>query len=198
MANKLESGQSLIEVIIASLVGILVVSALTFATIFSLRNANFAKNSAQATKLAQEGIERVRTGRDKNQCISALDTTVKSWNDNSSNINCPGPGSIWAYPITGSSNNCENTTLPGSKCYFTVDSAGVLTNIGYAFVPTSTAPLPPSSELIPYGNLIFKRAVILSDDSLGYTTQKKVTIIVGWNDATGNHESELTTILRKL
>ncbi len=60
-----EKGQSLLEVITAAAVGILVVAALTYATIFSLRNATFAKNSAQATKLAQEGIEKVRTLRDR-------------------------------------------------------------------------------------------------------------------------------------
>lgn len=65
MRSRCGKGQSLIEVIIATTVGILVVTALTFATIFSLRNANFAKNSAQATKLAQEGIEKVRTLRDR-------------------------------------------------------------------------------------------------------------------------------------
>lgn len=60
-----ERGQTLMEVIVASTVGILVVAALTFAVIFSLRNANLAKNQAQATKLAQEGIERVRGLRDR-------------------------------------------------------------------------------------------------------------------------------------
>lgn len=62
-------GNSLIEVVIAATVGILVVTALTFATIFSLRNATFAKSSAQATKLAQEGIEKVRTLRDRDGVV---------------------------------------------------------------------------------------------------------------------------------
>lgn len=60
-----EKGQTLMEVIVASTVGVLVVAALTFAVIFSLRNANLAKNQAQATKLAQEGMERVRGLRDR-------------------------------------------------------------------------------------------------------------------------------------
>ncbi len=65
MTNQFETGQSLLEVVIAMTVGILVVTALVFATIFSLRNAQFAKTSAQATKLAQEGLERVRILRDR-------------------------------------------------------------------------------------------------------------------------------------
>jgi|Napbiome12C3dose_1001474.scaffolds.fasta_scaffold00001_162 Tfp pilus assembly protein PilV len=67
MKKQTEAGQSLIEVMVAVTVGILVVSALTFATIFSLRNAGFAKASAQATKLAQEGIEKIRSIRDRDQ-----------------------------------------------------------------------------------------------------------------------------------
>lgn len=60
-----QEGNSLLEVLVASTVGVLVVTALTFATIFSIRNARFAQNSAQATKLAQEGLEKVRTQRDR-------------------------------------------------------------------------------------------------------------------------------------
>jgi DNA-binding NarL/FixJ family response regulator len=42
-------------------VAIIVVGALTFATIASLRNAQFSQNQAQATKLAQEGLEKVKS-----------------------------------------------------------------------------------------------------------------------------------------
>ncbi len=65
-------GQTLLEVIVASAVGVLVVSALTFAVIFSLRNANLAKNQAQATKLAQAGIERMRGLRDRNGAVDYI------------------------------------------------------------------------------------------------------------------------------
>lgn len=187
-----EAGQSLIEVIVAITVGILVVTALTFATIFSLRNANFAKNSVQATKLAQEGIEWVRTGRDRNECINNLDSSVKSWNGNSSDINCIGTGPIWNYTIKGNSGNCENTTVVGSKCYFKVNYLGALTNIDFAAIafPTSSAEQIPGS--------IFRRVVTLSDDAGTYTTQKTATVVVQWSDFAGPHESKLTTILRKL
>lgn len=181
-----EAGQSLIEVIVAIAVGTLVVSALTFATIFSLRNANFSKTSAQATKLAQEGIERVRAGRDRNQCLT-LPPDVNSWKgDNSS---CPG-GSIWDYQISGNG-LCDDPSL--GKCYFNVGLGGILTNIGFA-----SALFPASlAEGIPTANPVFRRAVLLSDDST-YATQKTVTVIVRWSDFAGEHESKLTTILRKI
>lgn len=192
--RRSRNGQTLIEVVVATAVGIFVVTALTFATIFSLRNANFAKNSAQATKRAQEGIERVRIGRDRNQCING-GLGINSWNGG--NNSCSVGGSIWGYQITGSSSNCENTTVPGSKCYFNIDSGGVLTYISSSTTfPTSFA------ERIPTAIAIFYRVIILSDDSSGvpppYTFEKKATAVVQWKDATGTHESRLTTVLRKL
>lgn len=186
-----EKGQSLIEVIVTAAVGILVVSALVFATIFSLRNANFAKNSAQATKLAQEGIERVRTGRDRNSSIiiSGVDT-VDSW----SSTGKP----IWGYQIK-TSGGCENITVVDSKCYFNVGSDGSLSNTasGFAYVSTTSAPLPSDAESITSAGREFHRIVILSDDG-SYQNQKMVTVLVTWTDFTGSHESRLTTILRKI
>jgi hypothetical protein len=176
-----ESGQTLVEVIVASTVGILVVVALTFATLFSLRNANFSKNSTQATKLAQEGLERVRMGRDRNSSISIPGTSVNSWN---------GSGQIWNYQIRASS-GCDNPSTSG-KCYFSVDSSGNLTNIGYGATvfPASFA------EGVPWYKPVFKRVVFLSDDA-SYTTQKTVTVIVKWMDFDGEHESKMVTILSK-
>lgn len=183
-----ESGQSLLEVIIAMTVGILVVVALVFATVFSLRNAAFAKNSAQATKLAQEGIERVRTGRDRSVPIIGLASTtdcpisgnaVNSWNGDTSG------SPIW---------NCKiyNSYGSGGNAYFKFTGASS-NDLNYAGTNTD---FPAAPENIPQS--IFTRAIILSDDAASYSVQKTVTVIVRWNDFAGAHESKLTTILRKL
>lgn len=165
---KGEAGQSLIEVMVAVTVGILVVSALTFATIFSLRNASLAKSSAQATKLAQEGLERVRTGRDRSIAITGnfqlAGQSVSSWDD----------PDLWANSISSS---CT------PNCYFNVDSSGVLQYLT----------VPPTAEITGQ----FKRVVILSDEA-SFQTEKKVTVVVTWTDFAGSHESRLTTILRRL
>lgn len=166
-----ENGQSLLEVIVAVSMGILIVSALTFATIFSLRNANFAKNSAQATKLAQEGIERVRTGRDRNAEISG------NFQLNGVNITFWDPD-LWSNQIRP---NCT------PNCYFNINSAGSLQYL------TAAVSIPSAAETVNQ----FKRVVILSDDA-SWQTEKKVTVVVSWTDFTGSHESRLTTILRKL
>lgn len=193
-----EKGQTLIEVIVAATVGILVVTALTFATIFSLRNANFAKSSALATKLTQEGIEKVRAGRDRDNAVTisggssdciTLDSctntpttcNVTSWKGDSGT----SAGSIWNYQIyTG----CGS----GGDCYFNVDSGGALNPL------TTSSSFPTSGAEDVYSDNKFLRAVIVSDDSSSCTVQKKVTVVVKWNDATGDHFSKLTTILRKL
>ena len=184
-------GQTLMELIVVVSVSVIIIGALVFATISSLRNAQFSKNQAQATKLAQEGIEQVRLGRDRNQCIS-LDNNVNSWNDY--NANCPNSGSIWVYQITGTNNNCENTSTGiKSKCYFNVESNGSLIKRG------SQATFPQSfAQGIPQDAPIFRRAVTLSDDSATFDKQKTVTVIVRWRDFSGDHESKLTTILRKI
>ncbi len=184
--SQFQNGQSLLEVIIAMAVGILVVSALVFATIFSLRNAAFAKNSAQATKLAQEGIERVRSGRDRNSSVTIGGVSVDSWS---------GTQPVWDYQIHASA-GCDDSST-GGKCYFNVNSSGALTNIGFAFAPTAAVPLPSLTESVPLSNQVFRRMILLSDDGT-YRTQKTVTVIVQWTDATGPHESKLTTILRRI
>lgn len=187
VVGRHQQGQSLMELIVVITVIVFVVGALTFATIASLRNAVFAQNQTQATKLAQEALERVRVGRDRNECITNLDTSVNSWNGG--NSSCLGD-SIWGYQISGDG-LCDDPAL--GKCYFNVGLEGILTNIGFA-----SALFPASlAEGIPIVNPVFRRAVLLSDDST-YDTQKTVTVIVRWSDFAGEHESKLTTILRKL
>lgn len=90
-----QKGQTLLELMVVIAVGIMVIGALTFATIASLRNAQFAKNQTQATKLAQEGIEKVRALRDRDGSVDYVrgdgsHTTKFSdlWN---LNFSCPTP-----------------------------------------------------------------------------------------------------------
>lgn len=199
-----ETGQSLMELTVVLAVAILVIGALTFATIASLRNAQFATNQAQATKLAQEGIEKVRIGRNRNQCINLpLTDTVNSWNGNRADcgpIHAGATGAIWDYRIDNG--NCGNpSTTPPQYCYFNLikcpanqascTNQGVL-NYLTSFTPSPARPYPPGTESIPP----FNRTVILSDD-LNYQIQKTVTVIVTWSDFSGQHESKLTTILGK-
>lgn len=171
-----EKGQTLLEVIAAAAVGILVVSALTFATIFSLRNATFAKNSTQATKLAQEGIERVRSIRDRDSAIST-------------DIDYPGSSrkidkfsELFSVDLAHTICNTIKDNQPvDSPCYFGFDSGNL------------TKPMIVDETIDS-----FKRRVLIGDQTATKGSEKTVTLLVTWTDFAGPHESRLTTILRKL
>lgn len=180
-----QQGQSLMELIVVVAVTVFVVAALTFATIASLRNAQFSKNQAQATKLAQEALEKIRTGRDRNQCIRNIPSTdVNSWNGG--NSVCGGASSFWSYPIY---QGCGSSPF---SCYFRVYQDTL------DYIASSQTFPTVGTEPIPSDNPIFQRVAIISDDSTTFQTQKTVTSIVIWTDVSGPHESRLTTILRKI
>ena len=169
--HKINQGQSLIELVIVIAVIAIVVGGLVFATIASIRNATLAKNQAQATKYAQEALERVRTARDRRNTNTISGFTlsgqsVTNWQDDP----------LWAQINT----EC-------SPCYFKLTDA--LGSISYQ----GTAPLSP--ETIG----VFGRSIILSDTSANFGVEKTVTAIVSWSDfLQKTHESRITTILRKL
>lgn len=62
--TKLMKGQSLFEVVVAIGVAALVLVAAVSLSTTSLRNTDFSKNNALATKYAQEGSEYIRQQRD--------------------------------------------------------------------------------------------------------------------------------------
>lgn len=101
---KSQNGQSLLELITVISVAVIVVGALTFATISSLRNANFAKSQSQGTKLTQEGIERVRSIRDRDGGVNFTHSqgTTTKFSD------------LWTV-------NMSSSCTP---CYFILDATG--------------------------------------------------------------------------
>lgn len=60
------AGQSLVEVLVGLSTAVLIVGAMTVATISALSNATFSKNQNLATNYAQQGMEIVRNFRDRN------------------------------------------------------------------------------------------------------------------------------------
>ncbi|MFH0863899.1 MAG: hypothetical protein V1858_02345 [Candidatus Gottesmanbacteria bacterium] len=63
---KKNKGQFLIETLIALAASILIISGLVTAVTSAVKNAQFSKNQALATKYATEGMEWVRSQRDQN------------------------------------------------------------------------------------------------------------------------------------
>lgn len=62
---KYNEGQSLVEVLVGLATAVLIIGAITAATIAALSNATFSKNQNLATSYAQQGIEIVRNLRDR-------------------------------------------------------------------------------------------------------------------------------------
>lgn len=172
-----ETGQSLLELVIVITVTIIVITSLVFATLSSLRNAQFAKNQAQATKLAQQGLEKIRSSRDKNgtdiKADYGGDTTneVNNWDDFwSINPQC-APGAYYVFNTSGEIQfkECQETLTEFPKLNL--------------------------AEQIEDSN--FKRVIIISGIFPESNAKKTFTVIVAWTDYSGTHESRLTTILRK-
>lgn len=164
-----QKGQSLIELLVVITIVVIVVGALVFAIIASIRNATFAKNQAQATKLAQEGIEKTRSVRDRDDSVSYLSAGVQDWNY------------LWT--------NTVSVVCGSTPCFMKLKSSGCVYDLCQIIGTTST------KEDI-YGDGKFRRVVTIEDGAV--STEKKVTSLVTWTDFSGSHESRLTTILRRI
>jgi len=64
--KSIKNGQSLVEVVVVLAVTGLVLLVIIAGVTAAIRNATFAKNQTLATKFAQEGMEWLRSQRDKN------------------------------------------------------------------------------------------------------------------------------------
>ncbi len=173
---KNQKGENLIELIIVVAVAIIVVTALVFSTISSLRNAQFAQNQSQATKLAQEWIEKLKISRDKDENVVKVDTTTL-WDDLLDD-NIPDLGGVYCFLIFKNGVVNLNGTCVSS-----------LEAITPGLLNANT------TESIENGR--FKRYVLISNNGSNQN-QKRFTVVVRWTDFSGAHESKLTTILGKI
>ncbi len=181
MTQRINSlGQSLLEVAMAVGVVIVVVTALTTVTLNGLRNSQFAQNQSQATKLAQDALEKVRTIRDREGMVNSSATTWSGF-----------------FPV-----NCAI-----SDCYFQL---GVQTTDGSSCTNTVPLPTNTPSCLKSYGSFLlaseqllnkFTRTIQIHYSNISSpcaADQKKVMVTVSWQDASGKHQSYLETILGKI
>lgn len=86
-----ERGQTLFELVIAVGVAVLVVTGIVALVTLSLRNANFARDRAQATRYAQEALEWLRSERNNgwNTFYSRVPTSP-TWCLNTLSWSSPG------------------------------------------------------------------------------------------------------------
>lgn len=177
---KGQLGQSIMELVVG--LGLISAVAVAIATITtnSLQNSQFSKKQTQATKLAQENLEKVRAIRDSNGgvCTMAEVTGQASvcsrWED------------IWTFSF---GNPCTT-----NGCSFRVNPSGCQVHYGGGEV---TSPLcilyidPATKADLGEG---FTGQILIEDEA---ALEKKVTSRVFWVDSTGQHSSDLITILSK-
>lgn len=156
---KKQKGQSLIEVLVVLAITSIMLVALIMIILASLKNAQFAQNQTQATKLAQNTIDQIRILRDNNK-NGTLDTAcfVELWNT--------------------STHYCTT-----ADCYYRLTTLGdYLENKGTTSFKDSLG-----------GG--FSRQIKISQP-IG--TNIKLTVEVFWTDSSGEHSSNLETVLTKV
>lgn len=174
--NRLTAkGQTLLELVVGMSLITVVIGALAITTTYSLRNTQFSKNQAQATQLAQENMEKVRTIKSANYGVCLTNRTpCLTWEE------------IWDVTF-GSSESC---TAVGCT-YIPTNNCTVTGNI------TKALCLTYSENPVDLGNG-FTAQVIIEDEPGLSNTQKRVTSEVFWTDTTGKHSSDLVTVFSKL
>lgn len=168
MKIKSDRGESILELTIILGLVLIVVSAVAFATINGLKTSQFSKSQLQATKLAQEMIEGVRTVRDRDYTVCGP-ANIKIWSD------------LWNSPVCSGS----------SPCKFTLQTSGTCAATGTSD-PFWLEPVSEAVEVTTNG-VSFKKLLLIEDyDS---SRQKKVSAQVSWQDASGEHKTEIVTII---
>jgi len=180
MVNK-QSGQSLIEVVIALLVIVVVLGALVVTILTGLKNAQFAQNQVKATKYAQEALDKIRGIRDRDQ-----DGMVSF--DNNAGGSIPDPitrfSDLWKISMIEKGTLC---VIAEGVCYLKLTTSGLQGVVSLGKDDTSIG--EGLSRII-----IFKDSTVATGDG-GYNQEKTVIAKVVWEDSSGKHESNLETKL---
>lgn len=177
-------GQGLMELVIGLGLISIVASAIAIVTTNSLRNSQFSKNQTQATKIAQENLEKVRAIRNTN-----FGVCTKS--QMQSNSNCSPWDAVWSHHFFG---KVDTACFPPVGCTYILGPC----TVDYD-PPTSDASQPfclkyDTNRSVPAGFDGFTYQIILEDEDVN---QKRVTSRAYWSDATGEHSSDLVTIFSR-
>lgn len=126
MKSNLESGQTLLEILIALSVSTLILMAIAVVVISSLSNTQFTKNQNLANQYAQEGIEVVRRIRDSGgwtafstlnarYCLSGGSTSLPS---PSATCATPNIGGVFVREVQIASGSCPSVSGPNGSNVF--------------------------------------------------------------------------------
>lgn len=158
--NDYESGQSLVEILIATTIVTMVLVAVASSSIASVRNSHFARNNALATRFAQEGHEWARAQRD-----------MLGWNDFSSTI---GTGTA-VYCLIDPTVDLGSLTPGNCGSEDKITGTIFLREVSFVYVP----PVPPPSPEEEYYRVITETEW---EDNSGEHTATAETILSKWMD----------------
>ena len=168
--KKFSYGESLLEITISIGIALIIASGLVISTVNGLRNSQFSKNQIQATKFAQEGVDRVKAIRDRNCPVIVGGTSYLWFNDAVTTQPL-----VWNVPASVIS---QDPLMP--------------TNF-QASLTTTTCELRQDTAAETITNSSFTRKILIFKNAS--TSSLQVTVDVAWNDASGAHSSKLVTIL---
>lgn len=173
-----DRGALLLEVLTALGIGAILVAALTQLGVKSLRDSTISQKRSNLTRLAQQGIEAVRSIRDQNIRGAFVDNSCKlvvnPGSDPYADVStCNEWVDIWrwTYPFP----RTFRLTAPSEDNYWKMTDSATPETID------SISRLVTISELSPY------------DDKI-----KKVVVKTYFTDGPNTYSSEQTTYLRKL
>lgn len=173
--HKNEQGQSLIEVLVVGVVAAIMILALIMIVLNSLKNAQFAQNQTQATKLAQDTIDKIRILRDNNNFLAISGTYC---------FNALWPTSITDPLYCGGINK---------YCYFKFLSSTSIDFAGADVYP----PVNPGLVTEDLSGGFSRQIRVNQPDTTFPNTYVNVIVTISWNDSSGPHSSQLETIITK-
>lgn len=180
-----QSGQTLIEVVVALALGIVIIVALVGLGTRANRSVNLAKVTETASKFAQEGQEIVRQIRNQNGPV--LDATLACspncrWSDlYTTSVNS-------TYHLIPSGGSC--TAPAGQWCLGSGGSGDALTLSGVVLEREITI-----SDTNPAADECFIPEH--SDLELDSNQVKSAQVLVTWEDPTGPHEINLQSCVTR-
>lgn len=171
--TKNEIGQSLLEVTVLVGLALLTVSGLVIVTVNSLKNSQYSQNQAQATKLAQEGIDQVKSIADRNCPVSSGGSYL--WFNSA---NSTGSDLIWSQTWA-------------AERQFRIQNFTTCTES----IPGLVQGSPDINPTAAGG--IFTRNISIRDSTSCSPTEscKIIKVTVSWTDTSGSHQSHLATMI---
>lgn len=197
-----QRGQSLIEVLVALTITVIMIVALIAFVLSGLRNAQFAQKQSKATKIATETMEQIKTIRDRDGEI------FFSYGDGSSKT-ATKFSQLWSISMS-SQLTCHKNDNSAGPCYFNLSANPTKLIEVFSPPPANEAQANRPAQVQAQAQAMdvrlvltevdigdgFKRQIIFEDSSpLDSSKEKRVTVNVFWTDSTGDHNSNIQTIL---